>query len=182
MPPLVSPSLPPTVHTFPPSRPPLSNGVGVPGLGPVYPSGKMAAFRSLCDTDTDLDTDGEEAPLVILEQVEPSKRSREEEEVQQIKVVNHIKSGIIQEDLACLSNSQVAEMEATSRDNVNNMQTEVVLKTAANGDNGVCDGPVSPLSASPPPSPDLTCDLPSSPPLQSIRLRNNNVRQLIYKE
>jgi len=194
MPPLVSPSPPPTVHTFPPSRPPLSNGVGVPGLGPVYPSGKMAAFRSLCDTDTDLDTDGEEAPLVILEQVEPSKRSREEEEVQQIKVVNHIKSGIIQEDLACLSNSQVAEMEATSRDNVNNMQTEVVLKTAANGDNGVCDGPVSPHSASPPPSPDLTCDLPSSPSpppglaqpspeeLRSIRLRNNNVRQLIYKE
>eukprot|EP00092_Neocalanus_flemingeri_P038383 GFUD01041786.1.p1 GENE.GFUD01041786.1~~GFUD01041786.1.p1 ORF type:complete len:1026 (+),score=311.51 GFUD01041786.1:642-3719(+) len=205
-PPLVTPSPPPINHTFPPSsptRPPLSNGVGVPGLGPVYPGGKMAAFRSLCDSD--LDSDGE-APLVILEQVEPVKRDREEEEedeeeeeVEQIKVVNHIKSGIIQENISCLSNSTVAGLEASSRDsvnNMNNMQTELLIISTANGDNGLCDGPLPVCPSSPPssPSPDPPSDLPASPSpppvscqpspeeLRSIRLRNNNVRQLIYKE
>lgn len=167
----------------------------------------MAAFRSLCDSD--LDSDGE-APLVILEQVEPVKRDREEEEeeedeeeeeveVEQIKVVNHIKSGIIQENISCLSNSTVAGLEASSRDsvnNMNNMQTELLIISTANGDNGLCDGPLPVCPSSPPssPSPDPPSDLPASPSpppvscqpspeeLRSIRLRNNNVRQLIYKE
>jgi len=200
LPPLVSPTPPPTIqHTYaPPSlpRPPMSNGVGVPGLGPVYPSGKMAAFRSLCDSD--LDSDGE-APLVILEQVEPGKRDREDEDddddeddIQQVKVINHIKSGTMEEDLTCLSNSAVAGMEATSRDKVNNMQNELVIRSTANGDNGVCEGRASPPPSSLPssPSPDAPeCSSPTPSPgepseeeLRSIRLRNNNVRQLIYKE
>eukprot|EP00090_Calanus_glacialis_P010292 TRINITY_DN18670_c0_g1_i1.p1 TRINITY_DN18670_c0_g1~~TRINITY_DN18670_c0_g1_i1.p1 ORF type:complete len:1021 (+),score=350.25 TRINITY_DN18670_c0_g1_i1:76-3138(+) len=203
LPPLVSPTPPPTIqHTYvpPPSLPcpPMSNGVGIPGLGPVYPSGKMAAFRSLCDSD--LDSDGE-APLVILEQVEPGKRDMEEEEdeddeedeIQQVKVINHIKSGTIEEDLTCLSNSAVAGMEATSRDKVNNMQNELVIRSTANGDNGVCEGRASPppssLPSSPSPDPAPECSSPtpslgepSEEELRSIKLRNNNVRQLIYKE
>merc|ERR1719195_1967095 len=38
----------------------LTNGVGVTvsgGVGPVYPGGKMADFKSLCDTDLDNDCD-----------------------------------------------------------------------------------------------------------------------------
>lgn len=199
LPPLVTPSLPlpvPQTYAPPPSlpRPPLSNGVGVPGLGPVYPSGKMAAFRSLCDSD--LDSDGE-APLVILEQVEPSKRDRDEDdddedEIQQVKVINHIKSGNLDDDLSCLSNT-VAGMEATSRDKVNNMQVELVIRSPANGDNGVCEDRGSPQPSPPTsPSPSPTQASPSPPTseqsepsaeeLRSIRLRNNNVRQLIYKE
>jgi len=190
---------PPSQHVYPPSslpRPPLSNGVGVPGLGPVYPGGKMAAFRSLCDSD--LDSDGE-APLVILEQVEPGKRDREEEdeddedEFEQVKVINHIKSGTIEDDLICLSNSPVASMEATSRDKVNNLQNDLVIRSTANGDNGICESRESPQPSPPSsPSPDLTQSSPPSPSsdpsepsaeeLRSIRLRNNNMRQLIYKE
>jgi len=197
LPPLVSSSLPlPGQQTYaPPSlpRPPLSNGVGVPGLGPVYPGGKMAAFRSLCDT-SDLDSDGE-APLVILEQVEPGKRDREEDEeddddeFEQVKVINHIKSGAVDDNLICLSNSPVAVMEATSRDKVNNTQGDLVIRPTANGDNGLGSPQPSPPTS---PSPDQTQPSPSSPSsepaepspeeLRSIRLRNNNVRQLIYKE
>jgi len=194
LPPLVSTSLPPQQTPYaPPSlpRPPLSNGVGVPGLGPVYPGGKMAAFRSLCDT-SDLDSDGE-APLVILEQVEPGKRDREEDEevdedeFEQVKVINHIKSGV-DDDLICLSNSPVAVMEATSRDKVNNTQGDLVIRSTANGDNGLGSPHPSPPTS---PSPENTQPSPSSSPepsepsaeeLRSIRLRNNNVRQLIYKE
>jgi len=195
LPPLVNTSLPPQQAPYaPPSlpRPPLSNGVGVPGLGPVYPGGKMAAFRSLCDT-SDLDSDGE-APLVILEQVDPGKRDREEEEeddedeFDQVKVINHIKSGAVDDDLICLSNSPVAVMEATSRDKVSNMQGDLVIRSTANGDNGIGSPHPSPPTS---PSPENTQPSPSSSPepsepspeeLRSIRLRNNNVRQLIYKE
>jgi len=195
LPPLVNTSLPPQQAPYAPPplpRPPLSNGVGVPGLGPVYPGGKMAAFRSLCDT-SDLDSDGE-APLVILEQVDPGKRDRDEEEeddedeFDQVKVINHIKSGAVDDDLICLSNSPVAVMEATSRDKVSNMQSDLVIRSTANGDNGIGSPHPSPPTS---PSPENTQPSPSSSPepsepspeeLRSIRLRNNNVRQLIYKE
>jgi len=194
IPPLITQNFPSSLPSLP--RPPMSNGVAIPGLGPVYPSGKMAAFRSLCDLTSDIDSDGE-APLVILEQVEPGKRSREEEEeadVQQIKAVNHIKSGMMQEDLVCLSNNTVVGLEVSSRDNVNTIEVELVNKSASNGDHALCDDPMSPQSNSPPhsPSPDPQCEPSISPPtsscqpspeeLRSIRLRNNNVRQLIYKE
>jgi len=152
----------------------------------------MAAFRSLCDT-SDLDSDGE-APLVILEQVDLGKRDREEEEeddedeFDQVKVINHIKSGAVDDDLICLSNSPVAVMEATSRDKVSNMQGDLVIRSTANGDNGIGSPHPSPPTS---PSPENTQPSPSSSPepsepspeeLRSIRLRNNNVRQLIYKE
>jgi len=193
-----SPSIPPLVNSAPSptlqmsmspvSRPPLSNGVGVPGLGPVYSGGKMAAFRSLCDND--LDSDGE-APLVILEQVEPGKRDiDEEEEIQQIKVVNHIKA-VGSDDVTDLPNN-IGIVNETSKDKLNHVQSDPGGKSTVNGDNGVGDNIGFPQSSSPPCSPasDTTrssspapeIGQPSAEELRSIRLRNNNVRQLIYKE
>ena len=63
---------PPPLTVFPSALLPhpggLGNGVMVPGLGTVYPGGKMAAFRSMC-SDGDTDTDAELQPLVIMEEV-----------------------------------------------------------------------------------------------------------------
>merc|ERR1719481_365976 len=80
-------------------------------------------------------------------------------------------------------------MEATSRDKVNNTQGDLVIRPTANGDNGLgSPQPSPPTSPSPdqsqpsPASPSSEPTEPSAEELRSFKLRNNNVRQLIYKE
>ena len=119
---------------------------------------------------------------------ESENEEKDKDDFEQVKVINHIKSGAVDDDLICLSNSPVAVMEATSRDKVINTQGDLVIRSTANGDNGLGSPHQSPPTS---PSPENTQPSPSSSPepsepsaeeLRSIRLRNNNVRQLIYKE
>merc|ERR1719266_2485261 len=99
--PAPAPASVPSVAPAPPRH--LSNGVSVPGgLGPVYPGGKMAAFKSLCDADLDNDCDEplviadtsapESITLVHLDDNEEDQDEEEEEEIVElpVPVENHV--------------------------------------------------------------------------------------------
>jgi len=172
---------------------PLTNGVTVSGsVGPVYPSGKMAAWQSICDTD--LDNDGDEV-LVIAEQPSDVSKSVKQPEVENDvhiveevpipvpKVVNHPKlpppvevttQNTIKHETNILIESQKKETIVTNGDHDGheirkgpNNQDTAFHSEKENGrvnSNHCHDNQLS------------------AEELRSIRLRNNNVRQLIYKE
>ena len=194
----------------PPPAPPrhLSNGVTVPGgLGPVYAGGKMAAFKSLCDTDLDNDCD---EPLMIAEtsaadninpvQIEDNEEADEEEDEEEeeeeiielpVPVENHVKHTVTPQDKKAPSNArdEVTILEVkkekppttlvngSSDHDVNhgNHKNSVLTNQSVNLDteNHIKNNHVAK-------EPDRL--KLSSDELRSIYLRNNNVRQLIYKE
>jgi len=184
-------------------RPGLANGVAVAGVGSVYPGGKMAAFRSQCN-DSDSDSD---PPLVILDEVkmlglQPSPEEEdfiqvddddeEEDETPTIKSINNVikKKSVLNYDGLSYENTLSITPQDSQRDNLTPPLTsipDVKTKLELNGGkNGVYESRVeTPEERSP--SPVLSdpekqaCNL-SAEELRSIKLRNNNVRQLIYKE
>ena len=185
----------------------LTNGVGVTvsgGVGPVYPGGKMAAFKSLCDTDLDNDCD---EVLVIADhaaaaaaaatdggKVEKPEEDEEDEieEIQPVKVLNHVTAAPPAADKVGL-NSHPNTQQETSNISTETKQKDKVPTVVTNGDHDANDRLTNSIS---PPIPNVTEkenimktnsnhntyeDL-SPDELRSIKLRNNNVRQLIYKE
>ena len=190
-PPVVPPPLSVPVLSQHQTRP-LSNGVTVSGgVGPVYPSGKMAAFKSLCDTD--LDNSDYDEVLVIAEQpvADAGKTVKKEEEkdnnreffeeVKPIKVVNHITDKSVQ-----ISHTQ----ENNSFNEVLEVKKEKVPVNITNGDHEVLERKIKVEMKTEKTEKEnhinsnhkVKFEELSADELRSIRLRNNNVRQLIYKE
>ena len=197
---------PPPQATPPPvvaPRPGLANGVLVPGQGTVYPGGKMAAFRSQCEV-VDMEP---EPPLVIMEEVKMLELPEEDEEEEliqvdddddyvddhepEVKPLNNIKKNPVS-PYDCLPYDSSPSM--TPPDSPRDCpspplysDTKLELNGGKNGVYEVLEL-VEPEELSPP-SPvmvkpekmeklgNLTAE-----ELRSIRLRNNNMRQLIYKE
>jgi len=171
---------------------PMTNGVTVPVVGgPVYPSGKMAAWQSICDTDLDNDCDEvlviADQPSEVIKSVKQPEVENDHiiEEVPTPKVVNHPKlpppvdvtvsaQNTIKHETNILIESQKKETIVTNGDHDGheirkgpNNQDTAFHSEKENGrvnSNHCHDNQLS------------------AEELRSIRLRNNNVRQLIYKE
>ena len=199
----------------------LSNGVAVAGLGPVYPGGKMAAFRSQCELPDPMDIDPPplimETEIKILGQV-PLRENEEDdvvrvveaEEEDELKTISSMKKkqqGVVAtfDSLSYDSSPSLTPPDSPARDCsspplLSLPEVPNATKLEVNGkNNGVYqDYLMEPLVARSP-SPVMIKPEPKSEPLsaevvkersrsysaeelRSIRLRNNNVRQLIYKE
>merc|ERR1719510_2302460 len=197
----VSPSSSPCSSPAPPRH--LSNGVSVPGgLGPVYPGGKMAAFKSLCDTDLDTDCDEplviaetpapESITLVHLDDNEEEEEEEEEEEIMElpVPVENHVKppGPPSTQDRKAPPNTR----EEITANEVKEKSPPIILNGGGNHDpnHEVIKNSILPSQT---PTVDTGNHLKNnhvmkepekltSDELRSIYLRNNNVRQLIYKE
>jgi len=161
---------------------PMSNGITISGgVGPVYSSGKMAAFKSICDKD--LDSDGEDALAIVedLGKVVSNKMSDDYDD--DIQLVNHVMDNSIDNPVSH-ETVLVANNENQKSDKVpvvpvltngdhdtivtlNNKKASIssaIVSNVFENDNNTSNSALSPEE------------------LRSIRLRNNNVRQLIYKE
>ena len=192
---------PPSVGAPAPPRH-LSNGVSVPGgLGPVYPGGKMAAFKSLCDTDLDNDCDEplviaetpaqESITLVNLDENEEEEEEEEEEEIMElpIPVENHVKHpGPSPQDRKGPTNTR----EEITPSEVKEKSPPIILNGGGNHDPNH-EVIKNSILTNQTPNVDTGNHLKNnhvmkeqekltSDELRSIYLRNNNVRQLIYKE
>lgn len=181
---------------------PISNGVTVSGgVGPVYPSGKMAAFKSLCDKD--LDNSDYDEDLVIAEQplndAEKTVKKEEEnidngdnmEEIYPNKAVNQSRSP------SCVGKgvpiSPSPQDNNSFKDIVSVKKEKVDVSAVINGDHDVIEKKIKVETKIEIPEKENhikansnNCKVKfeelSPDELRSIRLRNNNVRQLIYKE
>lgn len=180
-----------------PSRPGLANGVSVSGGGgSLYPGGKMAAFRAQCK-DTDLDS---EPPLLIMDEGKMTGlqsntedediiqvddyQEEDEEEPPPIKTINNVikKKSVMNYDVLPFDNClPVPEFDPPTSPLHSIPEAKVKIELNG-GKNGVYDSmdtrSPSPLSG----DPDIKHLELSAEELRSIKLRNNNVRQLIYKE
>ena len=181
---------------------PISNGVTVSGgVAPVYPSGKMAAFKSLCDKD--LDNSDYDEDLVIAEQplndAEKTVKKEEEnidngdnvEEIYPNKAVNQSRSP------PCVGKgipiSPSPQDNNSFKDIVSVKKEKVDVSSVINGDHDVIEKKIKVETKIEIPEKENhikansnNCKVKfeelSPDELRSIRLRNNNVRQLIYKE
>lgn len=210
IPPALLNPLSPVVATPPPvvtpSRPSLANGVTVAGVGSLYSGGKMAAFRNQFKNDSDSDS---EPPLVILDEdkvlgIKPcpddddfiqvdDDEEDEEEEPPSIKPINNVikkKPPLNYDSLPYDNNTPRITPQDSQRDSPTPPLIsipEAKAKLELNGGkNGVYtnikeDTDRSPSPHSPGHTQISTINL-SPEELRSIKLRNNNVRQLIYKE
>ena len=164
----------------------MTNGVSVAGgLGPVYPGGKMAAFKQLCDTD--LDTDNE--VLVINDQ--PAADTKHEEngephvggESQPIAAVVD-NNGLrhpdheVQRKVPTPPQAAPVPQLVTNGDHEDEEEVVVVKKVVKNhvDSNHDMANDKAKVKRS------ASVESLSPEELRSIKLRNNNVRQLIYKE
>ena len=163
---------PPPASVCPPAPPrPQTNGVTVAGgVGPVYSSGKMAAFKSF---EADLVSNSQDDVLIIAEHQNTEPLDKNEEPVVDVPAVND-------------NNVQTA---LRSVDNIPSEAQQKIIPpapTLTNGDHeGVEKKPVVKNHVenhvNDKKSVKLVDSL-TSDEIRSIKLRNNNVRQLIYKE
>jgi len=188
-PPLISSPSPAPLPIPPlsPSPASLTNGVVLPGLGSVYPGGKMAAFRSLCDSDQD--SDGESPSLVILE--ETLKPHHPEPPVELLDPQENLVKSLILKPKPIVPICPVDDPTPAPLPihiPPQELLESDLIKPIVNGDNNGVEEPemidlVEEDGKETIPSPeqgDQECL--SVEELRSIRLRNNNARQLIYKE
>ena len=168
---------------------PMTNGITVSGgVGPVYSSGKMAAFKSICDKD--LDSDGEDTLAIVedLGKVESNNKMNDEDE-DDIHVVNHVMDNISIDNPVSLEPVPPVAINASQKNDkvpvvpvmtngdhdtattINNKKSTISSATVSN----VLENNVNTSHS-------VNNTVLSAEELRSIRLRNNNVRQLIYKE
>ena len=181
---------------------PISNGVTVSGgVGPVYPSGKMAAFKSLCDTD--LDNSDYTEDLVIADQPlnDVGKTvKKEEESIENVEnVVEIFPNKAVNQSRSPLCGGKGVQISPLTQDN-KVIKDVASVKREKNDASGVTNGDHSDhvkkikvemkienlekenhIKTN---SNNYKVKVEELSPdeLRSIRLRNNNVRQLIYKE
>jgi len=167
----------------------------VNGVKPMYPSGKMAAFRHQ-EADSDV-IDTEQPPLIILEEVKRAKKAEER------KQGNHKLPRPRNNKTNSLSLKVDTKVKACER--VDSLVSPPVMTLLDSPSPPVTNKPTPPRRSNGQSPPEVKIIpvvsvaepvVPAPPPplvrqdsrtltaeeLRSIRLRNNNVRQLIYKE
>ena len=180
----------------------ISNGLTVPGcMGSVYPSGKMAAFKSLCDTDLDngdYDEDLKaesneplsETEKIVKKEEESNGDNGEYDDIYANRSVYQRSSSFEGKSVPITSLSQ----DNNSFKDIMSLKNESVdVCAVTNGDHDMLDKKIQLETKIENPEKENNIKDTSNnykvnyeeltpDELRSIKLRNNNVRQLIYKE
>jgi len=159
---------------------PVSNGIPIPRAGPAYsPAGKMTGldiYETLCD-ENEIENDVEPTHAIV----EPVR-----ELINEAEDDFHSKPMTASVNLTEISLPSILKNDLSINSDVINLKTEKVITNG--GNNGLPENELN--SSLKPVTQEETVaatelgesDSLTAEELRSIRLRNNNVRQLIYKE